>query len=214
MRKRWFAPVLALACAVAAAQDVDFQPAIYRIGALPVLPTTTVGGGEVLLDAAVDANGAVTTVTELRVTPPFADLFADAVRKWLFRPARDLNLPAPSHVMVAVLVRPPALTFPSTLGEPPRDVAVARPDIPVPITMTAPAQPPHALRSGVVLIEVRIDAGGHVTRANVLHSAPPFDSAAQDAAGRWTFRAARLRGTPIESVAYLVFGFPEIVTGP
>jgi TonB family protein len=213
MRKTRLAPAFALICVVAAAQDVDFQPAIYRIGALPVLPTTAVGGGEVLLDAAVDAGGTVTTVTELRVTPPFADLFADAVRKWLFRPARDLNLPAPSHVMVAVLVRPPALTLPSTLGEPPRDVAVARPDIPVPITMTAPAHPPHALRSGVVLIEVHVDAGGHVTRAHVLHSAPPYDGAAEDAAGKWTFRAARLRGTPIASVAYLVFGFPEIIAG-
>ena len=213
MRKIWSAPVFVLVCALAAAQDVDFQPAIYRTGALPVLPTTTVGGGEVLLDASVDARGIVTTVTELRVTPPFADLFADAVRGWLFRPARDLGLPAPSHVLVAVLVRPPALTVPSTLGEPARDVAVPRPDIPVPITMTAPAHPPHALRSGVVLIEVRVDASGRVTRANVLHSAPPYDAAAQDAAGKWTFRAARLRGTPIESVAYLVFGFPEIVTG-
>jgi TonB family protein len=213
MRKIWSAPVFVLVFVVAAAQEADFQPAIYRTGALPVLPTMAVGGGEVLLDASVDARGTVTTVTELRVTPPFADLFADAVRGWLFRPARDLNLPAPSHVMVAVLVRPPALTVPSTLGESPRDVAVARPDIPVPITMAVPAQPPHAQRSGVVLIEVRIDEGGRVTRANVLHSAPPYDGAAQDAAGKWTFRAARLRGTPIESIAYLVFGFPEIVGG-
>jgi TonB family protein len=115
--------------------------------------------------------------------------------------------------MIAVLVRPPALTVPSTFGEAPRDVAVPRPEVPVPITITNPAQPPHALRSGVVLIEVRIDAGGRVTRVHVLRSAPPYDGAAQEAAGQWTFRAARMRGTPIPSVAYLIFGFPEIVTG-
>lgn len=206
--------VLAALFAGAAAQDANFQPAIYRTGALPALPITAVGGGEVLLDAAVDARGAVTAVTELRVTPPFAQLFGDAVRDWLFRPARDLDLPAPSHVLVAVLVRPPALMVPSTLGEPSRDVAVPRPDVPVPISMIAPAQPPHASRSGVVLIEVRIDTGGHVTRVHVLHSAPPYDSAAQDAAGNWTFRPARVRDTLFPSVAYLVFGFPEIVTAP
>jgi TonB family protein len=205
--------VLAGLCAGAAAQDLNFQPAIYRTGALPALPVTAVGGGEVLLDAAVDARGAVTAVTELRVTPPFAQVFGDAVRGWLFRPARDLDLPAPSHVIVAVLVRPPAMMVPSTHGEPPRDVSVPRPDVPVPISMIAPSQPPHALRSGVVLIEVRIDTGGRVTRVHVLQSAPPYDSAAQDAAGKWTFRPARVRDTVVPSVAYLVFGFPEIVTG-
>jgi hypothetical protein len=52
-----------------------------------------------------------------------------------------------------------------------------------------------------------------VTRVQVARSAPPYDSAAQDAAWQWKFRAARLRGTPIPSIAYLVFGFSEIVTG-
>jgi len=212
-RSVFVASALAAASLTARSQDVNFQPATYRIGAVPMLPTTAVGGGEVLLDAAVDARGEVTAVTSLRVTPPFADLFAEAVRGWNFRPARDLNLPAPSHVMVAVLVRPPALHLPSTLGEPARDVEVPRPDLPVPITLVSPAQPPHALRSGVVLIEARIDTAGHVTRVRVMQSAPPFDSAAQDAAWKWTFRAARLRGTLFPSVAYLAFGFPEIVTG-
>jgi TonB family protein len=213
MRTMSAAGLLAAVCGAVAAQDVDFQPAIYRTGAVAALPVSAVGGGEVLLDAAVDARGLVTAVTELRVTPPFAQAFSDAVRGWLFRPAMDLGLPAPSHVMVAVIVRPPALVVPSTLGEPPRDVAVPRADVPVPITMVPPAQPPHAQRSGVVLLEARIDTGGRVTRVHVLRSAPPYDSAAQDAAGKWTFRAARLRGTPIPSIAYLIFGFPEIVTG-
>jgi TonB family protein len=207
------ASVIAASCVAVGAQDAKFQPATYRLGGVPMLPTTAVGGGEVLLDAAVDARGEVTAVTPLRVTPPFADLFAEAVRGWNFHPARDLDLPAPSHVMVAVLVRPPALTVPSTLGEPPHDIAVPRPDVPVPSLLVSPAQPPHALRSGVVVIEARIDTAGRVTRVRVMHSAPPFDTAAQEAAWKWTFRAARLRGTPIESVAYLVFGFPEIVTG-
>jgi TonB family protein len=207
------ASVIAASSLAVGAQDAKFQPATYRIGGVPVLPTTAVGGGVVLLDASVDARGEVTAVTPLRVTPPFADVFAEAVRGWNFHPARDFDLPAPSHVMVAVLVRPPALTGGSTLGEQPRDVAVPRPDVPVPSVLVSPAQSPHALRSGVVLIEARIDTSGRVTRVRLMQSAPPFDTAAQEAAWKWTFRAARLRGTPIESVAYLVFGFPEIVTG-
>ena len=60
-----------LAAALAVGQDTAFVPAQYRAGTLPVLPTTAVGGGEVLLDAAVDVRGNVTGVTPQRATPPF-----------------------------------------------------------------------------------------------------------------------------------------------
>jgi hypothetical protein len=108
--KRTFAVAAVVAAIVAhlAAQDVIFEPPIYRSGALPILPVTAVGGGEVLLDVTVSARGIVTAVTPLRATAPFTELFAEAVGGWTFRPAKDLGLPSPSHVMVAVLVRPPA----------------------------------------------------------------------------------------------------------
>jgi TonB family protein len=202
------------AALVAAGQDTAFVPAQYRAGTLPVLPTTAVGGGEVLLDVAVDLRGNVTDVTPLRATPPFTEMFAKAAQGWSFRPARDQGAYAASHVLVAVVVRPPALAIPSTHGEPPKDLAAPRAELPVPVTLVTPAYPPMAHRSGVVLIEARIDAAGRVTRVRVMQSAPPFDSAASDAAWQCTFRPARLHGTPTESIAYLAFGFPEIVTIP
>ena len=203
-----------LAAALAVGQDTAFVPAQYRAGTLPVLPTTAVGGGEVLLDAAVDVRGNVTGVTPLRATPPFTEMFAAAVQGWSFRPAREQGTYSASHVLVAVVVRPPALTFPSTHGEPAQDVAAPRAELPVPVTLVTPAYPPMAHRSGVVLIETRIDTAGRVTRVRVMLSAPPFDSPASDAAWQCTFRPARLHGTPAESIAYLAFGFPEIVTTP
>ena len=206
-------PVIALALAIGAdAVQPAFEPALYRAGGVPLLPTMAVGGGEVLFDVAVSARGNVDHVTPLRLTPPFTELFEESVREWTFRPAKDLGLPAPSHVLVAVLVRPPALTVPSTLGEQPRDVAAARPELPFPLTLVGPPHPPNAHRSGVVVVEVRIDGNGRVTGAQVVRPAPPFNSAAADAAWQWTFTPARLRGTPVPSIAYLVFGFPEPVT--
>lgn len=195
-----------------AAQDVAFEPAQFRTGSLPTLPVRAVGGGEVLLDAALDARGVVTGVTILRATPPFTGMFATAAQGWAFRPARDMGTPAPSHVLVAAVIRPPSLTVPSTQGELPRDVAAARAELPNPVALVTPAYPPLAHRSGVVLVEARIDATGRVTRAHVVRSAPPFDSAATDAAWQCTFRPARLRGAAVESIALLAFGFPEIVT--
>jgi len=205
--------LIALAVGIGAtAVQPAFEPALYRAGGVPLLPTMAVGGGEVLFDVAVNARGSVDHVTPLRLTPPFTELFADAVREWTFRPAKDLGLPAPAHVLVAVLVRPPALMVPSTLGEQPRDVAAPRPELPFPLSIVAPPHPPNAHRSGVVVVEARIDARGRVTGAQVVHPAPPFNGAATDAAWQWTFTPARLRDTPVPSVAYLAFGFPEIVT--
>jgi len=199
-------------CLDLSVRSLEFEPALYRAGSLPILPTTAVGGGEVLLDAAVDAAGGVTSVTLLRETPPFGEMFADAVRGWTFRSAKDLGLPAPTHVLVAALVRPPALMIPSTHGEPSRDLKAPRAELPLPLTTAPPTQNPLAHRSGVVLVEVRIDASGKVTRASVVRSAPPFDAAAAEAAWLWTFRPARLRGSAVATVAYIAFGFPEIVT--
>lgn len=207
--------VLATSAAqIAARQDPGYQPALYRAGALPDLPTTAVGGGDVWLDVKVDGRGDVAQITPLRATPPFTDLFSHAVSGWAFRPARDLGAPAPSHVLVAVLVRPPALTVPSTLGTPAQDIATPRTDLCLPLTTVMPAQTPLAHRSGVVLVEVNVDPQGHVSRVSIVRSAPPFDAAATDAASQWTFRPARLRDEAVPSNVYLAFGFPEIVTSP
>jgi hypothetical protein len=145
---------------VAARQSQPYQPAVYRAGGVPVLPTSAVGGGDVWLDVAVDGRGSVEHVTPLRATPPFTDLFVRAVSGWAFRPARDLGMAAPSHVLVAALVRPPALTVPSTLGSPAQDLASPRADLCMPVTTIMPVQTPMAHRSGVVLVEARVDAQG------------------------------------------------------
>jgi hypothetical protein len=43
-------------------------------------------------------------------------------------------------------------------------------------------------------------------------SAPPFATAALDAARRWRFRPARVGGRVAAICAYLLFGFPEPIT--
>jgi TonB family protein len=195
-------------------QNTPFQPARYRAGALFTLPNTVVGGGEVWLDVAVDEGGNVNSVTPLRATPPFTELFASAVRGWTFRPARDAGTASASHVFVAALIRPPSLTVGSTLGEQPRNVAAPSPALAVPRSTVLPAQNPLGQRSGVVLVELDVSTQGAVTRTAIVRSAPPFDSAATDAAAKWTFAAAQLRGIAVQSIAYVAFGFPEVVTSP
>ncbi len=83
------------------------------------------------------------------------------------------------------------------------DVQAAQPQ---PLSSPAPRYPIEALRSGRggrVLLEVQLDAGGHVTGATVHRSSgdPALDRAALDAVRGWTFSmppgAARRTLVPI-----------------
>ena len=208
---------------VLSAQEA-WSPARYRAGTVPALPVMALGGGQVFLELAISREGRVTAVTPLRTTPAFTDRVVDAVRDWQFRPAEDIvaqepgradeppsRLPLASKVLVAAVFRPPALNTP-TLGEAPKDVAPASDETAFPLTTTMPPFPPSALSGGVVLLEARIDRNGAVADVTVIHSAPSFDDAAQRAARQWRFRPGRVRGTPVSTVVYILFGFAIPVT--
>jgi TonB family protein len=210
----------AMLCAfgfVLLAQD-SFSPARYRTGAVPAVPALVVGGGQVILELAIDRDGRVTVVTPLRTTPPFTNLLTDAVRDWHFSPAREdvrqnstradeLQTSVESKVLVAAVYRPPAMNAP-TLGELPKNIASPSTDVAFPLTIAAPLFPPSARASGVVLLETRVNRDGSVGESTVVRSAPPFDDAARAALRKWKFRPAHVRGVPVSTFVYLLFGFP------
>jgi TonB family protein len=196
-----------------------FSPAQYQSGAVPVLPALAVGGGQVLLELTVGADGRVTEVKPLRTTPPFTEMLTAAVRDWRFRPAEDADssnrgadsrsaAPAPvaSRVLVAGVFRPPALNMP-TLGEAPKEGAPASDELAFPLTLTPPAFPPQAIRGGVVLLEARVDRGGQAGDIKLLRSSVPFDDAARRAVSDWIFRPARIHGAYAPTFVYVVLGF-------
>lgn len=209
---------------VALAAQPGYSPARYTAGAKPPLPAVTqaLGGGQAIFELLISPSGGVTTVTPLRTTPPFSALVADAIAGWQFAPAEDDTIgpdgkPAgrvsvPSRVLVAALYRAPTLLTP-TLGERPKNVASASAEVAFPTSSAEPPYPVQARSGGVVLIEVRVDGTGNVADAKVIGSAPPFDSPALDAARQWRFRPARVGGRPAETYVYLLFGFPEPITG-
>jgi TonB family protein len=220
MQKMRLALAATVVAATVSAQD-GFSPARYRGGSLPALPVLVVGGGQVLLELNVDRDGRVTATKALRTTPPFADAMAQAARDWQFLPAEIEMNPEPgspnarrtkqrvaSRVLFAGLFRPPTLNVP-TIGELPKDVAAESDETPYPVAMTEPAFPPLARDAGVVLVEARVDRRGIVTDAKVIRAAPPFDAAARTAAVQWRFRPARVGGRPVESLVYILFGFPS-----
>jgi TonB family protein len=207
--------LLAAACATVAsfAAQNQFVPAArYRSGELPSIPIQAVGGGEVLIELTVAADGRVAAARALQTTPLFTEALSDVVPGWQFVPAEEAGKPIESKVLVAGLFRPPSLNTP-TLGELPRDVAAPSQDAPYPMLTVMPPYPPLALESGVVLVEVQVDPSGGVIDAQVVRSAPPFDEPSLDSARQWKFRPARIRGAASPTYAYIVFAFRQPVTG-
>jgi hypothetical protein len=198
---------------VVAAQEPPVAGPRLRGGGVPDLPALAVGGGEVLLDVALNAAGRVTKVTPIRSAPPFTDATIAAVRGWLFVPPQDEDhQPVPSKVLVAALFRPPALY--STAGDSTfADVATPSSEIPFPLGTVMPVFPPLAHGGGVVLLEALIGETGAVEAVQVIKPAPPFDSAAEDAARRWLFRPAYVAPRAEPRYVYLVFGFPAPMIG-
>jgi TonB family protein len=199
---------------VAEAQQ-PYRPARYESGARPELPPQTVGGGQAFVELTVSPSGEVTTVKPLRATPPFTDAIASAVSGWRFAAASALDgaalKPVASKVLVAAHFRPPTLNTP-TLGEMPKDVAQAPPEMAFPISFREPPYPPLAHMGGVVVVQALVDEGGKVREATPMGAAPPFDQAAVDAARQWVFRPARINGRLTATYVYLVFGFQEPIT--
>ena len=217
-------PIVVYGAVVTLAAQGGLVPALYRDGALPQIPIQAIGGGEAFLELTVNSSGVVSAVRPLRATPPFTDAMSDTVRGWQFRPAEEELEPEPgkpvdqtprrpveSKVLVVGIFRPPTLNTP-TFGEPPKDVASPSNETPFPLVTVMPLYPPLARENGIVLVEVRVDAGGGVADAKVIRSAPPFDEPARDAARRWTFRPARVHGTSVPRLAYIVFAFRQPIT--
>jgi TonB family protein len=61
---------------------------------------TAHSAGVVLLEASIDARGAITEVAVLQSAPPYDDVAVGTVKKWAFRPARDRDGPVPTKVYV------------------------------------------------------------------------------------------------------------------
>jgi len=216
-----------VACALIQALSTSgpYMPARLRNGTVPPLPALATAGGQVLLELTVSPAGRVAEVRALVTTPPFTDFMVRAVRDWQFQPAEEetealRGSPAStrsrqqvaSKVLAVGVFRQPTLVGP-TLGEIPKGVAPASDEMAFPVNLGTPPYPVTARDPGVVLVEVRIDLDGHVGDAAAVTAAPPFDALAVQAARESEFRPARVRGQPVMTRAYLVFGFAAPV-GP
>jgi hypothetical protein len=215
---------LAAALIAAAATAMDARQADtsarLRIGQPPAPSPEAFGGGEVVLEASVDANGIVTRVVPLRVTPPFTEPLINAVYGWQFEPAssrRDgVRTAVAGSVLVAAVFRPKTLYAAPAPGAVPQTLVDPSPALPRPESLVMPAYPPNAyapnpMGDEFVVVEIEMTRFAAARGYRVVGTPTGFDSAALDAVRAWRFAPPRAADAE-RLFVYAVVGFRVPVT--
>jgi TonB family protein len=79
--------------------ESDSTPYPFSTGA-PAYPPRARSGGVVMIEALVDAGGRATAPRVVQSSPPFDDGSVEALRQWMFRPARIRGVATPALVYV------------------------------------------------------------------------------------------------------------------
>jgi TonB family protein len=220
MRTLMAAAMLGAVLAGAAPVDARQLPTAARLRAgatAPLAPRLIVGGGEVVLDLTVGADGQVSKVEPVRTTPPYTDLLVGAVRGWRFdppkAPIKGTLQPGEGHVLVVAMYRPPQVYAAPARGKETRTVGELSPELPAPAGLAMPtAYPPRAAHDGAVLIEMELTMAGVVRGTKVMSQPSTFDSAALETVRAWRFDIPRRPAGAEQVFVYAVVGFREPIT--
>src|SRR6185436_600398 len=84
--------VMAVAVGTAASAQQGFLPAAFQGGSVPQLSVSSIGagGGQVLLELRISADGSVLDSRPLRTTPSFTERIQSSSSGWHFAPAEAL----------------------------------------------------------------------------------------------------------------------------
>jgi len=170
-----------------------------------------IGGGEVVLELTVGANGGVTGIKQIRATPPYTDLVSDAAATWQFEAAtmtvEGRTVPIAATVLVAAVFRPPSIYAGPAAGTPPQTTGVSSPRLPRVESMVMPAYPATSVGDAVVLIEIDMTRSAQPAGYRILGPVSGFDDAALDAVRGWRFTAPRDPDVPERLFVYAIAGF-------
>lgn len=202
--------LLAAVMAVDAGQTLTVGPRL-RLDGLPAQVPEAFGGGEVVLDVAVDATGGVSRIDPVRVTPPYGDAMLRSVASWRFDPASRLGeerpVAVPGRVLVVGTFRPPSIYASPAPGAVPEMRGLPSPQLPVPNTLTLPAYPPNATGDAMVLVEIELTSRAVPREYRVVSPPSGFDAPALEAARLWRFTPPAAPDVPDRLFVYAVLGF-------
>jgi outer membrane biosynthesis protein TonB len=171
-------------------------------------PPQALFGGEVGLDALIDASGKLEDLNVVHGQSPFVGPVLDAARTWSFEPARLNGRAVDARVGIYFQFPqsflPPLAPREHTYDEPAGD----SPDHAAwPIFTTEPDYPPNSVTEGTVAIYATIDRGGRVVSTEVLRDLAPLTDPTLSAIREWHFAPATRSGASVESAVVIVVTF-------
>jgi outer membrane biosynthesis protein TonB len=191
-----------------APQALGFSPPVPLSLTAAPYPAQSLFGGEVVLDALIDARGGLAETNVVRGAPPLLDAVLTTVRAWSFFPARLDGHPIAARIGIAFLF---SQSY-EPLRAPPvhqhDDPSSIQPDRgPLPVAIVEPQYPPSAVTDGRVILYARVGPEGQLASLEILRDSESLTPAALAAVREWRFVPGRRAGSASDSAAIVVLAF-------
>jgi outer membrane biosynthesis protein TonB len=172
-------------------------------------PPQALFGGEVGLDAQIDAGGKLENLGVVRGDAPFLEPVLDTAQTWSFDPARSNGQAVAASVGIYFQFPqsflPPLAPTEHSFDD---DAATDAPNhAALPTFTVEPEYPANTVVEGTVAIYAVIDRDGHVTSTNVLRQLDPLTDTTLAAIHQWHFIPAKRDGANVESAMVIVVVF-------
>jgi len=215
---------------IVAAQAKDFRPPAPLSLVPAPFPWQSLFGGEVIVDALIDAQGRVTEIKVVRGQPPFLEKVFSAVRTWTFFPALAGGHAVPARIGIVFdfSQSPPAQTRPAqpqpsqakspdTKSSGPRSSAfepssqheellpAAADRGALPFVTVEPQSSSAAGAEGSVILYALVSPEGQLTSVQVLSDLDSLTTTAVSALQQWRFTPGRRNAAATNSAAVAVF---------
>jgi Trypsin-like peptidase domain/Gram-negative bacterial TonB protein C-terminal len=194
--------------AAAPPQDLGFSPPVPVSVVGTNYPPQALFGGDVLLDALIDATGKATDIRVIAGDDPFVDPALSAVRTWSFKPAQMDGHAVEARIGIV-------FQFPQSFL--PRHTSKERKHAeplegsddqgPLPILTVEPDYPVNSIAEGSVGLYNLVDSEGHVTSTSTLLDVGSLTGPTASALRRWRFAPAKQAGIVTESAVIVVETF-------
>jgi hypothetical protein len=198
-----------------AQQTEGFTPPVPLSLVATPYPPQAIFGGEVVLDALIDANGKLEDLRVVRGQAPFVEPVLGAVNTWSFLPAHLEGRAVEARLSIVFQFPqsflPPLTTRERKYEEPAADSGDHGP---LPISTLEPEYPVNSTADGSVVLYEVVDNKGEVTSTDVLRDVGSLTTPTVAASREWRFVPGKQAGANTESgvVVVVTFRRPALAT--
>jgi TonB family protein len=174
-------------------------------------PAQALFGGEVVLDALIDAQGRLIEIRVVRGTSPFLEKVLSTVQSWSFYPARLDGQEVPARIGIAFQFSQPqqaARAAPAHRYDEPMKIWADRGAVPV--FTVEPLSPITSERDGNVILYESIGPQGRATAVKVFRDSETLATAALTAVNQWRFVPGRRGGSDSDSTEIVVLAIRHV----